>query len=124
PRARRAMPLIAGALTAMVVAGLVYLHPSFPTSHSVLRLAPSPTPPVLPQTYLVSYDFLTATAGCALVEEASSAASRFWVFKTIDTARHWQRQFAGSAMSTNAGPLKIQFFDRNNGLIALGGTDV
>ncbi len=118
------MPLIAGALATIVVVGLVYLHPSFPTSHSVLRAAPSPTPPVVPQRYLVSYDFLTATAGWALVEEGSSAAPRFWVFKTIDAARHWQRQFAGSAMSTNAGPLKIQFFDRNNGLIGLGGTDV
>jgi len=116
------MPLIAGALATIVVVGLVYLHPSLPTSHSVLRASPSPTPPVIPQRYLVSYDFLTATAGWALVEEASSAAPRFWVFKTIDAARHWQRQFAGSAMSTNAGPLKIQFFDRSNALIALGGT--
>jgi photosystem II stability/assembly factor-like uncharacterized protein len=116
------MPLIAGALATIVVVGLVYLHPALPTPHSVLRVAPSPTPPVLPQRYLVSYDFLTAAAGWALVEEGTSAAPRFWVFKTIDTARHWQRQFAGSAMSTNAGPLKIQFFDRNNGLIALGGT--
>ncbi len=118
------MPLIAAALATIVVAGLVYLHPSFPASHSVLMAAPSPTPPLVPQRYLVSYHFLTATAGWALVEEASSAAPRFWVFKTTDTARHWQQEFAGSAMSTNAGPLKIQFFDRNNGLIALGGTDV
>jgi photosystem II stability/assembly factor-like uncharacterized protein len=122
PRARRAMTLIAGALASIVVVGLVYLHPSFPTSHSVLRVAPSPTPPLIPQRYLVSYDFLTASAGWALVEEGSSAAPRFWVFRTTDAARHWQRQFAGSAMSTNAGPLKIQFFDRNDGLIALGGT--
>jgi photosystem II stability/assembly factor-like uncharacterized protein len=116
------MTLIAGALASIVVVGLVYLHPSFPTSHSVLRVAPSPTPPLIPQRYLVSYDFLTASAGWALVEEGSSAAPRFWVFRTTDAARHWQRQFAGSAMSTNAGPLKIQFFDRNDGLIALGGT--
>ena len=118
------MPLIAGALAAMVVVGLVYLHPTFPTSHSVLEATPSPTPPILPQRYLVSYDFLTAAAGWALVEEGTTAAPRFWVFKTTDAARHWQRQFAGSAMSTNAGPLKIQFFDRDNGLIALGGADV
>jgi len=118
------MPLIAGALATIVVVSLVYLHPSFPTSHPVLRAAPSPTPPVVPQRYLVTYDFLTSTAGWALVEEGSSAAPRFWVFKTTDAARHWQRQLAGSAMSTNAGPLTIQFFDRNNGLIALGGTDV
>jgi len=118
------MPLIAGALATIVVVSLVYLHPAFSMPHSVLRVAPSPTPPVLPQRYLVSYDFLTPAVGWSLVEEGTTAAPRFWVFKTTDAARHWQRQFAGSAMSTNAGPLKIQFFDRNNGLIALGGTDV
>jgi len=104
PRARRALPLIAAALAAIVVVSLVYLHPAFPKTRSVL-VAPTPVgPPLLPQRYLVSYDFLTATAGWALVEEASSAAPRFWVFKTTEAARHWQRQLAGSAMSTNAGP--------------------
>jgi photosystem II stability/assembly factor-like uncharacterized protein len=124
PRARRAMPLIAGALATIVVVSLVYLHPTFSTPHSVLRVAPSPTPPVLSQRYLVSYDFLTPAVGWSLVEEGTTAAPRFWVFRTTDAARHWERQFAGSAMSTNAGPLKVQFFDRNNGLIALGGDDV
>jgi photosystem II stability/assembly factor-like uncharacterized protein len=123
PRARRAMPLIAGALAAIVVVSLVYLHPAFPTRHSVLTGPPTPAPPpLLAQRYLVAYDFLTSTAGWALVEEGTAAAPRFWVFKTTDAAQHWLSQFAGSASSTNAGPLKIQFFDRNNGLMALGGT--
>ena len=117
------MPLIAGALAAIVVVSLVYLHPAFPTRHSVLTGPPAPAlPPLLGQQYVVAYDFLTATAGWALVEEGTFAAPRFWVFKTTDAAWHWLRQFAGSANSTNGGPLKIQFFDRNNGLIALGGT--
>ena len=124
PRARRAMPLIAGALATIAVVSLIYLHPVPSTTHSVLRIAPSPTPPVLPNSYLAAYDFLTPAAGWALVEDASSAAPRFWVFKTTDAARHWQREFTGSAMPTAAGPLKIQFFDPNNGLIALGGTEV
>jgi hypothetical protein len=123
PRARRAMPVIAGALAAIVVAGLVYLHPTFLTTRSVLGVAPAPAPPLLSQRYLSTYDFMTPAAGWALVEEASTAGPRFWVFKTTDAARHWQREFTGSGMSTNAGPLKIQFFDRNNGLIALGGTE-
>lgn len=117
------MPLIAGALAAMVVAGLVYLHPTFPTTLSVVSVAPTPAPPLLSQRYLSTYDFLTPAAGWALVEEASTGGPRFWVFKTTDAARHWERQFTGPAMSTNAGPLKIQFFDRNSGLIALGGTE-
>jgi photosystem II stability/assembly factor-like uncharacterized protein len=121
PRARRALPLIAGALAAIVVVGIVYLHPAFPAPRPLLGAPATPAPPLLSQQYLVAYDFLTATAGWAVVEEGGPASPRFWVFKTIDTARHWLRQFASSASSSNAGPLKIQFFDRNNGLMALGG---
>src|ERR1700675_1630592 len=80
PRARRAMPLIAGALAPIVVVGIVYLPPSSPTSHSVLRAAPSPTPPPLvSQQYQVAYDFLTSTAGWALVADQASAVPKFWV---------------------------------------------
>jgi photosystem II stability/assembly factor-like uncharacterized protein len=121
-RAARALPLMAGALAAIVVVGLIYVHPAFPKLHSVPRAATPPAPPLLSERYLVAYDFLSPTAGWALVEEGATSAPRFWVFKTTDQARHWQRQLTGSASSPKAGPLKIQFFDRYNGLIALGGT--
>jgi photosystem II stability/assembly factor-like uncharacterized protein len=122
PRARRAMPLIAGALATIVVVGIVYLHPSFPTSHSVVRAAPSPSPPPLvSQQYQVAYDFLTSTAGWALVADQASASPKFWVFKTTDKAKHWQIQLAGAITSHNGGPLKVQFFDRNEGMVMLGG---
>jgi photosystem II stability/assembly factor-like uncharacterized protein len=116
---------MAGSLAAIVVVGLIYVHPAFLGPHRVPRAAAAPSPPappLLPERYLVAYDFLTKAAGWALVEDGSVSAPSFWVFKTTDTARHWQRQFAGSASSPTAGPLTIQFFDRNNGLIALGGT--
>ena len=121
-RARRALPLMAGALAAIVVAGLVYLHPASRTPHLVLRVAATPAPPILPQRYLVSYDFVTPAAGWALVEEGTTAVPRFWIFKTTDGAKHWQVQFTRSAGPPTAGALKIQFFDRDHGLIALGGT--
>ena len=122
-RARRALPLMAGALAAIVVVTLVYLHPVFPAAHPVLRVAPSPPPPpLLPEQYLVAYDFLTPTAGWALVEDGSTAPPRFWIFKTTDVAKHWQLQFTSSAGQPTAGALKIQFFDRNNGLAALSGS--
>ena len=42
-RARRALPLMAGALAAIVVAGLVYLHPSFPSSTTTLVARATPS---------------------------------------------------------------------------------
>jgi photosystem II stability/assembly factor-like uncharacterized protein len=121
-RAARALPLMAGALAAIVVVGLIYVYPRFPTLHPAPRAVTPAGPPLLAERYLVAYDFLTSAVGWALVEDGSSAAPRFWVFKTTDAARHWLRQLSGSTSSPTAGALKIQFFDRNNGLIELGGT--
>jgi len=116
------MPLIAGALAAIVVAGIVYLHPSVPTAHSVLRAAPSPTPPPLvSEQYQVAYDFLTSTAGWALVADQGSALPKFWVFKTTDKAKHWQIQLTGTIPSHSGGLVKVQFFDASTGIVVLGG---
>lgn len=115
------MPLIAGALATIVVVSLVYLHP---TLSQVLRTpvpTPSPSPSVISPRYLNVYDFVTPSIGWALVEDSATGTPAFWVFKTTDAAKHWQRQYAGTAGSTNAGALTLQFFDANNGLIGLGG---
>jgi len=94
------------------------LRSAFGAQRPAVAAPTTPCPATVPGRLRLPY----VNAGWALVEEGSTAAPRFWVFNTSDAARHWQRQFAGSASSTNAGPLKIQFFDRNNGFIALGGT--
>jgi photosystem II stability/assembly factor-like uncharacterized protein len=122
-RGRRALPLMVLALAVIAGTSLAYVRPLWPTLPKTLTFAkPSPTPPLLPERYLAAYDFLTPAAGWALVEEGTTAAPRFWVFKTTDTGKHWQRQLTAIASSVSAGPLKIQFFDRNNGYIGLGGT--
>ncbi len=123
PRGRRALPLIALALIVIAGTSFAYLHPSLPT----LLKAAAPTkpagPPLLSDKYQVAYDFLTSTLGWALVVEQASSSPRFWVFRTTDGAKHWQSQFIGPASTINTGPLKVQFFDRNNGLVALGGAE-
>jgi photosystem II stability/assembly factor-like uncharacterized protein len=122
-RGRRALPLITLAIVVIAGTSLAYVRPQWPALSKTLTAAkPIPTPPLLSQQYLVAYDFLTASAGWALVEEATTAAPRFWVFRTTDAAKHWQRQLTATASSVTAGPLKIQFFDRNTGFAALGGT--
>ena len=123
PRARRAMPLIAGALATIIVASLVYLHPTL--SHVLRTPVPTPSrgPSVISPRYLSVYDFVTPSIVWAVVEDSATGTPSFWVLKTTDAAKHWRRQYTGTAGSTNAGPLTLQFFDLNNGLVALGGAD-
>jgi photosystem II stability/assembly factor-like uncharacterized protein len=123
PRARRAMPLIAGALATIVVASLLYLHPRFLELPRLPVPTSSPGPSVVSPRYLNVYDFVTPSIGWAVLEDSATGTPSFWVFKTTDAAKHWQREYTGTAGSTNAGPLTLQFFDPNNGLLALGGAD-
>ena len=120
-RGRRALSLIALSLVVIVATGLMYLHPSLPSHLKGSAPAKAAGPPLLSNDYLVAYDFLTTTLGWALVADQASSSLRFWVFRTTDGAKTWQVQFTGRASAIGAAPLRAQFFDRDNGLIALGG---
>ena len=114
-RGRRALPLIAGALTAMVVAGLIYLHPAFP---SLPKAPPPPSPSVISSDSGALYDFLSATTGWALVLGPPSGPARSFVYRTTDGAKHWNLQL--TTYSATTGAAMIQFFDSKRGVIAMG----
>jgi len=116
-RARRALPLMAGALAAIVVAGLVYLHPS-PFSARAPAVRPSPSPPVISALYSTTFDFVTPSTGWALVVDKLDGPGHAFLFRTTDGARHWQKQFSGSPQQL--GMSGMRFFDRNRGLIFFG----
>jgi len=97
PRARRALPLMAGALAAIVVAGLVHLHPSFPSSTKTSVARAVSSPPVLSAPYSATFDFVTPSTGWALVVDNLNGPQHVYVFRTTDGAKHWQKQFAGSS---------------------------
>jgi photosystem II stability/assembly factor-like uncharacterized protein len=115
-RARRALPLIAGALAAAVVAGLIYLHPTFPTRPQVTR--PVPSPPVISGLYSAIFDFVTPSAGWALVFDKLEGPEHVYLFRTTDGAKLWKKEFSSS--SPQGGVSGIRFFDRNAGLIFFG----
>src|SRR5690348_3198063 len=118
-RSRRALPLIAAALTAIVVAGLLYLRSSVPPA-SVPAAHPSPEPPILEQRYQADYDFVTPSLGWALVYDLISG--RYWVFNTTDGARHWDLQ--RSDLLALQADFRIRFFNAHEGYFSLvgGGT--
>jgi photosystem II stability/assembly factor-like uncharacterized protein len=116
-RARRALPLMAGALAAIVVAGLVYLHP-FSSSSRAPAVRPSPSPPVISALYSPTFDFVSPSTGWALVVDKLDGPGHAYLFRTTDGARNWQKQFTRS--SQQPGISWMRFFDHNRGLICFG----
>jgi len=114
---RRALPLIAGSLAAMVVAGLIYLHPALPSLPKGPAAPPSPSPSTIPAGYFPQYAFINATTGWALLFD-TSASTRFYVFRTTDGAKHWTMQFSADEPDHGVGDIK--FFDSKRGMIWIG----
>jgi photosystem II stability/assembly factor-like uncharacterized protein len=116
-RGRRALPLIAGSLVAVVAASLIYLHPAFPSPPKGPAAPPSPSPSTVPAGYFPKYAFISATTGWALLV-GTSAPTRFYVYRTTDGAKHWTLQL--SADAGGPGFSDIKFFDSKRGVIWIG----
>src|ERR1700694_819594 len=116
-RGRRALPLIAGSLAAVVVASLIYLHPTFPLLPKPPAAPPSPSPATIPAGYLHQYDFVNATTGWALLV-GTSPPIRFYVYRTIDGAKHWNMQLSADVAAGAVG--EIKFLDSKQGVIRAG----
>lgn len=122
PRGQRALGLMALAMLVIITAGLVYLHP-IPQLRQK-SLSPSIVlPPVSRQSDQVSYDFVTPRIGWALVVTGGTgpAPRPFSVFRTEDGAKHWQEQFTMETSLLGRGPQSVQFFDKTNGYVVIGG---
>jgi photosystem II stability/assembly factor-like uncharacterized protein len=117
-RGRRALPLIAGALAALVVASLIYLHPAFPSLPKGPVAPPKPSPSLVSNGYYALYDFVSATTGWALVAGPQSGPARSFVYMTTDGAKHWNVQLI--TYSANPGIAAIQFFDSKRGVVSIG----
>ena len=120
-RARRAIPLIAIAITVIVTASLVYLHPGFGSArHTLTFPSPTPSPSLIPFSFSVTYDFASPTSGWALVGDDVSTPTTFWVYAPTDGPRHWSVQLSGQCPGSGLFPFSLQFFDRNRGFASLG----
>jgi photosystem II stability/assembly factor-like uncharacterized protein len=121
-RERRGIALIAFAVFLIGSAGVIYLHSTVPT-------APKSTlPNAVDRNFIsanpVDYDFLTPTAGWALIfaaNEPLSAIGRFWVFGSTDGAKHWHQELTGQSGITGLSSHSIQFVDASHGFVFVGG---
>jgi photosystem II stability/assembly factor-like uncharacterized protein len=115
---RRAVPLIAAAVAALIITGVLYLQPPSPA----VRVTP-PHADLLSGAYSASYDFFTPSLGWALVLDYGSLSttqqSRFWIFKTSDGAAHWSLQFTGDAVGART---YVHMFNAQEGFAYAGRT--
>jgi hypothetical protein len=70
----------------------------------------------------VSYDFVSSSVGWAAEATASPSSSGgpFWIFKTVDGARHWQKQLSGTTAFIWAPLGSLQMLDTHNGFLIAG----
>lgn len=113
PRARRAAPLIAAALTAVIVGSLLYLRPASPSG--VSYKGPT-TFPQLDGRHAPAFDFITPSLGWAGILDIG--AGQVSVYRTSDGARHWQRTFVAQQVFPQG--QSIHFFDSRHGWVYTG----
>ena len=116
-RGIRALGLIVLAVIVVVAASIVYLYPTL-TSRTKTASPSSNLALVTGVGDHMSFDFVTASLGWALDISSAPAANpgQFWVFRTVDGAKHWQKQFMGLGITS----VFFQFFDNLHGFVAVG----
>ena len=119
-RGRRALVIGAMAILAIAVAGAIYLRPP---ANRLVAATPRPSPlhfQRIGDAY--SYAFQSATTGWAV--EASFSPSvisgSFWIWRTLDGAKHWQMRLTGDSGATFVTVDSAQFLDANNAFVASG----
>lgn len=113
-RARRAVPLIAAAVTVILVAALLYTRAVATPPTRTLNSAPIS---MMSGPFTATYDFITPSLGWALVLNYSSFSTDFWIFRTTNGAGQWQEQYVGQA---KGGRTYIHFFDDQHGFAYVG----
>jgi photosystem II stability/assembly factor-like uncharacterized protein len=116
-RGRRALGLIAVAVIVVVAAGIVYLYPTLTSKTRTATPSSSPAVDTMPGD-VISFDFVTPSLGWAVIVSTAPAANpgQFWIFRTGDGAKHWQKQFVGQGIGGGL----VQFFDNVHGFVAVG----
>jgi photosystem II stability/assembly factor-like uncharacterized protein len=120
-RGRRAVGVVALSLVVIAAAGVAYLHSTSPAQS---RTAPQPVNPQAVQglANAFAYDFVTPSVGWAVAGTMSPTklSGPFWVFRTGDGARHWQKQVAGQTTFVFDTIDTLQMLDKSNGFVVAG----
>jgi hypothetical protein len=122
-REKRAAAVITTALIGIAVAAVAYLHPQGPSRPQVAISTPC-CDRSLVTTDEVRYEFVSPSVGWAFVyltNPPQSLVGHFWVFGTVDGAKHWQKQLEGQNGSGGPTPYSLQFQDKAHGFVFVRG---
>lgn len=120
PRARRAVTLILLALLVIGMTSLYYLHPWQPAQRAPAT-AQVKRAPVLRAGDFARYEFLNASVGWAVqITLGAGPAGPFWIFRTVDGAKHWQQVLSGQTTQIGTTSESLHFVDALNGFVVAG----
>ena len=120
PRVRRAIGLMTIAVTVIVGASLYYLRPweAFGPAPVTSKIALSGD-----AHFGLTYEFQSSALGWAMeIKPADGAGGdgQFWIWRTVDGARHWEVQLHGKTADTSSTFLSFRFIDSRNGVVVGG----
>jgi photosystem II stability/assembly factor-like uncharacterized protein len=120
-RQRRAVSLGAISLIVIAAAGVAYLHSTSPSQSRTAR-QPSNVQAVQGLANAFAYDFVTPSVGWAVAATMSPTklSGPFWVFRTGDSGKHWQKQIAGQTTLVPDTIGTLQMLDKSNGFVVAG----
>ena len=122
PRARRAVSLMLVAIIAVAATSVYFLRPWI-EQRPVAATSLTGTSDVQP-SYFFNYDFKSPALGWAVEIEAKQGSrpdvGRYWIFRTVDGGRHWQRQFRGQSQTAWMTLNTLHFVDLRTGFFLAG----
>jgi photosystem II stability/assembly factor-like uncharacterized protein len=122
-RARRAVALMLVAVLAVGAISLYYLRPwtAIQASLTTKPVAVVPTPGV---GHITNFYFVSTALGWSVVTTynniTNSQDGSYWVYKTVDAGKHWQRQLAGKTARLFLTFSSLWFADAHTGYVVAG----
>lgn len=120
PRVRRAIGLMLAAVVVIAGTSLYYLRPWEAAQRVAVtsKIVESTTSP----NFGFAYDFKSSALGWALEVKMSADTDdgTFWLWRTVDGARHWQLQIHGTTCCVGSTFQSFKFVDARDGFVAGG----
>src|SRR5690348_321854 len=122
-RARRAVALMVVAAVSIGAVSIYYLRP-WTALQSRLATKPVATVPAPLVDHITNYYFVSTALGWSVVAAVdpinNSQTGAYWVYKTVDAGRHWQRQLSGKTARLFLTFSSLWFADAYTGYVVAG----